>query len=76
MPSAASYEAWPTALACTYNPFECLPPRQTFADGYSQGSGMTETAGALLSLLAWLLLFGPLFVCWWIADHHSKRRRS
>ena len=40
---------------------------------------MSDTVAALLGLLAWALIVGPLFLWWWLPDHLKVRelkRRS
>ncbi len=40
---------------------------------------MSDTVVVLLGLLAWLMIIGPLFLLWWLPDHHEVRelrRRS
>jgi hypothetical protein len=40
---------------------------------------MSDTVAVLLGLLAWALIFGPLFLWWWLPGHLEVReltRRS
>jgi len=40
---------------------------------------MSDTVAVLLGLLAWVLIFGPLFLLWWLPGHLEVRelkRRS